>query len=450
MPSTSGAYRAAIRLGMAVAPALGLLRPRIRAGLRARSAAGERLLDWSRSHRDPSRPLVWFHAASVGEGRQAESVLLALRRRCPECQIVYTHFSPSAEALAEGIPSDVSDYLPYDLPENVDRLLQTLQPDLLVFAKLDVWPELSTRAAGGGADLALIAATVSPGSSRLRWLARRLLGPGYRAITVAAAIAPDDAFRLERLGVALERIQVLGDPRFDSVVARVKAVAPDDPLLRLGGGAPTLVAGSTWPEDETVLLRAFAGILRERPDAKLILVPHEPTAAHLARVERNTRAVGLPSPVLLGSATERDSIVLGDRVGVLAALYGAGTMAYVGGGFGRAGLHSVLEPAAWGLPVVFGPHWQNSRDAGLLLQAGAARALAYERPGPAAQALHDQWQDWIRDEAARETQGAKALEVVNSGLGASERTADLLARLISRQRPRKLRSWAPTDLQSKS
>ena len=450
MPSTSGAYRAAIRLGTAVAPALGFLRPRIRAGLRARSAAGARLLDWSGVHRDPNRPLVWFHAASVGEGRQAESVLLALRRRCPECQIVYTHFSPSAEALAKGIPSDASDYLPYDLPENVDRLLQALQPDLLVFAKLDVWPELSTRAAGAGADLALIAATVSPGSSRLRWLARRLLEPGYRAITAAAAISPDDAFRLEQLGVAPDRIQVLGDPRFDSVVARVKGVAPDDPMLRLGGGAPTLVAGSTWPEDEAVLLRAFAGILRERPDAKLILVPHEPTAAHLARVERYTREAGLPSPVRLGSATERDSIILGDRVGVLATLYGAGTMAYVGGGFGRAGLHSVLEPAAWGLPVVFGPRWQNSRDAGLLLQAGAARALASERPNPASEALRAQWQGWISNEAARETQGAKALEVVNSGLGASEKTADLLARLISRSGPRKLRSWAPADLQSKS
>ena len=314
----------------------------------------------------------------------------------------------------------------------MDRLLQMLQPDLLVFAKLDVWPELSTRAAGSGADVALIAATVSPGSSRLRWVARRLLEPGYRAITVAAAIAPEDAFRLERLGVAPERIQILGDPRFDSVVSRVKAVGPDDPLLRLGGGAPTLVAGSTWPEDESVLLRAFAAVFRQRPEAKLIVVPHEPTAAHLARIERNTRAAGLPSPVRLGSATERDSIVLGDRVGVLAALYGAGTMAYVGGGFGRAGLHSVLEPAAWGLPVVFGPHWRNSRDAGLLLQAGAARALAHERPGPAARALEDQWQDWIRDEAARETQGARALQVVNSGVGASEQTADLLARLISR------------------
>ena len=440
MPSTSGAYRAAIRLGTAVAPALGLLRPRIRAGLQARLDAGERLLDWARRHRDLNRPLAWFHAASVGEGRQAESVLLALRPRCPECQIVYTHFSPSAQPLAEGIASDVSDYLPYDLPQNVDRLLRALQPELLVFAKLDVWPELSTRAAGSGADVALIAATVSPRSSRLRWLARRLLEAGYRSITAAAAVSPGDASRLERLGVASERIQILGDPRFDSVVARVKAVAPEDPLLRLGDGAPTLVAGSTWPRDEAVLLRAFAGVFRERPDARLILVPHEPTPAHLLQVERSTHSHGLPAAVRLSNATGSDSIVLGDRVGVLAALYGAGTMAYVGGGFGRAGLHSVLEPAAWGLPVLFGPRWRTSRDAELLLQAGAARALTHGRVGPAAQALQRQWQSWISDDGARATQGAKAREVVNSGVGASEQTADLLARLISRRRPRKLRS----------
>jgi 3-deoxy-D-manno-octulosonic-acid transferase len=439
MPSTSGVYRAAIRLGTAVAPAVALLRPRIRAGLQARSAAGERLLDWSRLDRDLNRPLVWFHAASVGEGRQAESVLLALRRRCPECQIVYTHFSPSAEALARGLACDASDYLPYDFPENAARLLRALRPDLLVFTKLDVWPELSTRAANAGTDVALIAATVSPGSSRLGRLARLLLAPGYRAITIAAAVTADDGARLERLGVAPERIQVLGDPRFDSVVSRVNAVAADDHLLRLGGGAPTLVAGSTWPTDEDVLLRAFAGVLRERPDARLILVPHEPTPAHLARIEGSTRSLNLPSPVRLSKATGDDSIVLGDRVGVLAALYGAGTMAYVGGGFGRAGLHSVVEPAAWGLPVLFGPRWQNSRDAQLLLQAGAAQALTDRRPGSAAQAVQRQWQSWMGNERARETQGAKAREVVNSGVGASDRTADLLDGLISRQCPRKLR-----------
>ena len=184
----------------------------------------------------------------------------------------------------------------------------------------------------------------------------------------------------------------------------------------------------------------FAGVFRERPDVRLILVPHEPTTAHLERIERSTQSLGLPSPVGLGKATGNDSIVLGDRVGVLAALYGAGTMAYVGGGFGRAGLHSVLEPAAWGLPVLFGPRWRNSRDAELLLQAGAAWALPHERLGPAVRALQRQWQNWISDNRGRETRGAKAWEVVHSGVGASEQIADLLARLISRRRPRKLRS----------
>src|SRR4051794_1644444 len=99
MPSTSMGYRAALRLGMALAPTLGLLDPKIRAGDRARRAAGDRLLDWSRWSRDTGRPLVWFHASSVGEGLQAESVIHQLRRLRPDCQIVYTHFSSSAEIL---------------------------------------------------------------------------------------------------------------------------------------------------------------------------------------------------------------------------------------------------------------------------------------------------------------------------------------------------------------
>jgi len=430
MPTTSGGYRAAVRAGIALAPALAIFSPRLRAGLDARQEAGDRLLDWARWHRDPSRPLVWFHAASVGEGRQAESVFQALRRLRPECQTVYTHFSPSAEALASRIGTDASDYLPYDLPGNVDRLLQALQPDLLVFAKLDVWPELSTRAATSGVDVALVAATVSPGSGRLRWPARSLLEPGYRAITLAAAVSPGDADRLQLLGVAPERISVTGDPRFDSVAQRVRSVSPDDPLLDLGRRAPTLVAGSTWPADELVLLSAFSHLLQECPDARLILVPHEPTSDHLARLERTAGSLHLPTPVRLSQSRTPSSIILVDQVGVLAALYGAGIMAYVGGGFGGAGLHSVLEPAAWGLPVAFGPRWQNSRDAELLLKAGAAATLP-RGSRAASHALYRQLCDWIGNEEARTEQGRRARAVVEQGVGAAERTAVLLNQLIS-------------------
>jgi 3-deoxy-D-manno-octulosonic-acid transferase len=353
----------------------------------------------------------------------------------PDCQVLYTHFSPSAEALAAQIAADASDYLPYDLPAPVDRLIQALQPDLLVFAKLDVWPELSTRAATSGVEVALIAATVRPGSGRLRWPARALLEPGYRAIAAAGAVAPADAARLERLGLPGDRIRVLGDPRFDSVLDRVGTVPPNDPLLRLGQGAPTLVAGSTWPSDEAVLVDALTQLHRHHPEARLILVPHEPTSQHLTRLEDRVRAAGLSSE-RLSAAAGRSTILLVDRVGVLATLYGAASVAYVGGGFGRAGLHSVLEPAAWSIPVAFGPRWQNSRDAELLVQANAAIALP-KSPGAAAQVLSQHWRTWIEDENARQAQGRRAREVVERGVGASERSADLLVQLISARRHRR-------------
>jgi 3-deoxy-D-manno-octulosonic-acid transferase len=443
MPGTSWSYRASLRLGTALAPALGLINSRIRAGYVARRKAGERLQEWARTDRDRARPLVWFHAASVGEGLQAQSVLRSLKQLRPECQFVFTHFSPSAEKFSLSLGADVSDYLPYDLPDRIDPLLQMLQPELLVFAKLDLWPELSTRAAARGADIAIVAGTVSPLSGRLRWPARLLLRPGYQVVSAAAAISAEDATRLARLGVAPDRIQVLGDPRFDSALDRVNAVAPDDPLLRFGHGAPTLVAGSTWPADEVVLLRAFTEILHWRSDVRLILVPHEPGAEHLAAIEQRAQELGLPAPVRLGNASGPTSLLLVDRVGVLATLYGAGVMAYVGGGFGRAGLHSVLEPAAWSLPVSFGPRWHGSRDARLLLEAGAAADLSTTSVGAATTTLQRVWKSWIENDAGRRAQGDRARRVVQAGLGASVRSARMLVPLISAPRLHRSPHGAP-------
>jgi 3-deoxy-D-manno-octulosonic-acid transferase len=442
MPTTSWGYRAALRLGTALAPTLGRFDHKIRTGDQARRGAGDRLLEWARWNRDTGRPLAWFHAASVGEGLQAETVLRHFRQLRPDCQTIYTHFSPSAEALARRLEVDAADYLPYDLPDTMHRLLASLEPDLLVFAKLDVWPELSTRAATSGAQVAIVAATVSPGSGRLRWPARRLLEAGYQVITAAAAISPEDADRLAQLGVPAERIQILGDPRFDSVAERVRAVKPDESLLSFGHGAPTLVAGSTWPADEAVLLGAFADLHRRRPDARLILVPHEPTPAQLEVLQRRAASLGLPVPVRLSEAQGPVPLLVVDRMGLLATLYGSGSMAYVGGGFGAAGLHSVLEPAAWGIPVAFGPRWHNSRDAALLVEAGAGTALPRSWIGRARAALQQQWERWIVNEEGRRAQGQRAREVVERGLGASLRSAEMLAGLISARPLQRLRRAA--------
>jgi len=430
MPSTPVVYRAAARLGSGLAPALSLLSAKLAAGHRGRRDAGRRLAAWAGRSRDHSRPLVWLHASSVGEGLQAESVLLDLRRLHPEAQYVYTHYSPSAESLARRLPVDAADYLPYDLPAAAEQLLVTLAPSLIVFSKLDLWPELATRAAARGVAVAMVAATVSPGSGRLRWPARVLLREGYRAVGLAAAVSDEDAARLARLGVGPDRIRVLGDPRFDSVVQRISDIGRDEPLLRFGHGAPTMVAGSTWPGDEAVLLDGFARLYARRPDARLILVPHEPTAAHLTAVEEAARGAGLPAPVRLSAATGPTPLLLVDRVGALATLYGAGTMAYVGGGFRRAGLHSVLEPAAWGVPVAFGPRWGRSRDAALLLEAGAAEALT-RNSAPGGEELYQIWRGWIEHEERRATQGERARRLVERGRGASRRSAEMLGQAIS-------------------
>jgi 3-deoxy-D-manno-octulosonic-acid transferase len=434
MPTTSMAYRVAARLGSALAPALSPLSPKFAAGHRGRRDAGRRLAAWATRSRDHSRPLVWFHASSVGEGLQAESVLLELRQIHPEAQYVYTHYSPSAEALARRLPVDAADYLPYDLPAAAERLLGALAPSLVVFSKLDLWPELATRAANRGVSVAMVAATVSPGSGRLRWPARAVLRAGYRAVGLAAAVSDEDAARLAQLGVGSDRIRVLGDPRFDSVVKRISTIGRDEPLLLLGRGAPTMVAGSTWAGDEAVLLDAFGRLQVHRPDARLILVPHEPVARHLAAVEQVARGAGLPAPVRLSAATAPAPLILVDRVGPLATLYGAGTMAYVGGGFGRAGLHSVLEPAAWGVPVAFGPRWRQSRDAALLLEREAAEALTGDR-SLAGEELYRIWLRWIEDEGRRAAQGENAKRLVELGRGASRRSAEMLGAAISSRPP---------------
>jgi 3-deoxy-D-manno-octulosonic-acid transferase len=366
-----------------------------------------------------------MHAPSVGEGLQAEAVLLRLRDAHPDWQVVYTHTSPSAEELAERQPADGFGYLPWDRPRDLAPVLDALAPRAVVFAKLDLWPELATLAARRGAKVGMIAATVSPGSSRLRWPARALLRPGYAAVTRAGAIADDDAARLARLGVPGARIQVTGDPRFDSALARARTIRDDDPLRILGTDAPTLIAGSTWPADEAVLLPAFVVVRRLRPTTRLILVPHEPTPEHLASLERTAVAAGLSVPIRLSATDGPAPLLVVDSTGMLARLYAAGTIAYVGGGLGTAGLHSVLEPAACGLPVLFGPNWQDSREAGLLLGARAARTIEAHPESMAAA-----WAQWITNEDDRKAAGDRALRVVEDGEGGAARNAALVEELM--------------------
>jgi len=384
---------------------------------------------------------VWFHAPSVGEGLQTRPVIEALRVERPGWQIADSFFSPSAERLARSMPVDFADYLPLDRPRDVAAALDALAPTALVFGKLDVWPELTLAAAGRGVRLGLISATVAESSSRLAWPVRGWATPAYAALDRIGAIAPEDADRLERLGARPEAITVTGDTRYDSVVQRAarldRAREPLASLAAGGVGTFTIVAGSTWPADEDVLLPAFAQLRAHRkpPPARLILAPHEPTPGHLAGIETAARDAGLPAPIRLTQLVEQTAswdapLVVVDQIGLLADLYALGQTAFVGGGYHRAGLHSVLEPAVFGVPVAFGPRWRMSRDAAMLIERGGAVALPRSVGGSARRVLAEQWLSWRGDGAVRTRAGAAAAGVVREGRGAAARTSALVIALL--------------------
>ncbi len=375
--------------------------------------------------RDASRPLLWMHAPSVGEGLQARPVIELARLRDPALQLAYTYFSPSARAFAATLAVDFQDVLPFDESSDMRRALKALAPTALVFSKLDIWPTLAREAKARGTRLGLISATMSRGSSRRSGLASALLHDAYARVDRVGAISADDADRLVALGVPASRVSITGDTRYDQVWARAHpADASIRPFASLATDRPTLVAGSTWPSDEAVLLPAWATLRARSFDARLIIAPHEPTPEHVGTVERWAADAGLRW-ARLGDATVDSDIIIVDRVGVLGDLYALASVAYVGGAFHAAGLHSVLEPAAFGVPVLFGPRYADSRDAVLLRDDDAAISVSDSA------ALVIALGQWLPSVAERKAAGDAAARVVHRGLGAAERSYALVRELLA-------------------
>jgi 3-deoxy-D-manno-octulosonic-acid transferase len=396
--------------------------------LRARRGG---LARWEREAarvRRGATPLVWFHAPSVGEGLQARPVAHALRAAHPDVQQAYSFFSPSAESFAASIQAEVTGYLPFDTDDAADRLLDALRPAALVFVKLDVWPVLVQRAKVRRVPVALLSATLSAASGRRSAMSGWLLRDAYRALDAVGAIDASHAERLVQLGVRADVIEVMGDTRFDQVAERAaRADRSRAPLSLLTSVRPTLVAGSTWPADEAVLLPAWRTLRERLPEARLIIAPHEPTAAHCDPIAAWASGEGLTlsrlSAVEQRGAIDTADVVLVDRVGVLGDLYAMANTAFVGGGFHAAGLHSVIEPAAYGVPVLFGPGHDMSREAGLLLAAGAARSRDH------AAALAADLYEWLSDGGAWRRTGRIGRDLVDRERGATDKALAIVERI---------------------
>jgi 3-deoxy-D-manno-octulosonic-acid transferase len=422
------AYQAAANLARVAAVLAPPGDSKIARSLRGRRGIRARYRSWSQLHRESERELVWMHAPSVGEGLQARPVLHQLRERRPDLQLAYTYFSPSAVRFADALDVDFRDFLPFDTNGDARAALDALQPAALIFSKVDVWPTLVRTASRRSVRLGMISATLAESSGRGRGAASRLLADAYARLDRIGAIDPADAERLVTLGAKRDAVVVTGDTRYDQVWARARSANTNAPLIAsLSSPRPTLVAGSTWPADERVLLPAWEALRRELSGARLVLAPHEPTLAHVRPImqwaERARLHVRLLSDAPMRDGDDVDVIVV-DRVGVLGDLYALAGIAFVGGGFHAAGLHSVLEPAAFGAPVVFGPRFTASRDARLLVEHGGAFPAA--STGALAAALRS----LLGDESTRRIAGASARQLVEGGLGAAERSVALVESLL--------------------
>jgi 3-deoxy-D-manno-octulosonic-acid transferase len=392
---------------------------------------------------EPPGARILVHVASVGEYLSVLPLIRSLRADYPDLAVILSFLSPSLEnqlALVPAQPSGAAHletYLCLDTPAAVTRFLDLVEPRLILFASYDIWPNLLWIAGERKIGCALINGILSETSSRYRFPARFFFGGLYRNLDCIGAVSKEDAARFEALGFPRSDLAVTGNCRFDQTLARCRGVGPQDPDLSRIVPGRWLVAGSTWPPDEELLLPAWIKQAAADPELGLIIAPHEPNVEHLQELESSLTAAELSCLRYsqLSAVRPRPRVILVDRVGILYKLYRRGCAAYVGGGFGR-GVHNVMEPAGMGLPVIFGPRHLNSAEALQMKAREAAWSVADKTE------LSSVLEKLLRDPAFRQAAGRKAEAVVLENTGATTRTLEWLRRFFPQILPDPVQSRA--------
>ena len=317
------------------------------------------------------RPVVWFHASSLGEFEQGRPLMEAWRKAHPEYQILLSFFSPSGyEVRRDYAGADVVVYLPSDRSSSVRRFLDLAHPSLVVFIKYDFWPTMLSELSLRSIPTYLVSAIFRPDQLFFRsyggWYLRLL--HLFRRLYVQ-----DEASRQLLIEHGVEAVQVTGDTRFDRVKDIARATKDIPAVAELARGHRLLVAGSTWPEDEAILLPYF----NEAPeDFALVLAPHEIHEEHLRSIEAGLKrpSIRLSECVEGKPLPEGTSCIIIDCFGLLSSVYRYGKWAYVGGGFGKS-VHNTLEAAVYGVPVFFGPEIHKHREVRELVRRASGFVL---------------------------------------------------------------------------
>jgi 3-deoxy-D-manno-octulosonic-acid transferase len=372
---------------------------------------------------------IWVHAVSVGETLAAAPLVESLLRQFPDCPLVVTTTTPTGSERVHALFGDrvLHAYAPWDLPGPLRRFLRSTRPRLLVIMETELWPNMLHQTRAAGCDILLANARLSErsarGYARVAGLTRQML----RNINTLACQGQADSERFLALGASPSALQVTGNLKFDLVLdGALRARAAQLRQAFSAGGRPVLVAASTHPGEEELILSAYRRIRQMRGECLLVLVPRHP--------ERFDEVSGLCSQqgwqVLRRSAgadpTAVDDILLGDTMGELLLLLGTATVAVFGGSLLGHGGHNVLEAAAWGVPVVTGPHMENFAEVSELL--GVAGALVGL---DCVAGLDSCLLELLQDPQRRHRMGAAGTRVVADNRGASARLLALISQRLA-------------------
>jgi 3-deoxy-D-manno-octulosonic-acid transferase len=376
------------------------------------------------------KPTIWVHAVSVGEVVASSAVIVALREKFPSHRVLISTTTSTGQKLAaHRFAAENVFYFPLDFAFAIRPYLEALQPDLVVVAETEFWPNFLRLARRSGARIAVINCRISdrslPGYKRFRFWLPRLLEKSLANVDIFLAQTAEDQKRLIEIGVAESKVTVAGNLKFDVAPPRSPEIVDSlSESFSHSGAEPILVCGSTLEGEEGSLLSAFRNILAHHPKAVMILAPRHPE--RFAEVAELVEGLGfrMSRRSLWSGEPLAGGVFLVDTIGELAALYSLATVAFVGGSLVPRGGHNILEPALYGVPVVTGNHYENFRDVvNFFASRNAVRIVGLAE-------LPLVFIELIESPSERKTLGRNALAALESQRGATDRTIAALVQLM--------------------
>ena len=358
---------------------------------------------------NPEDKTIWFHAASLGEFEQGLPVMEKIKAQFPDYKIVVTFFSPSGyEVRKNNTIADLTVYLPLDTKSNAQQFLKLVHPDLVFFIKYEFWPNYLNELNKANIKTYLISGIFRGNQAFFKWY-----GGFYRNALKAFDyfFVQNESSKklLQRLG--LNNVKISGDTRFDRVVSILERDNSLDFIKQFKNNTTTIVIGSSWPKDESILVNY---INQTNEKVKFIIAPHNIKSEQIQELKNSiSKKTILFSEKATINLSDYDVIII-DTIGILTKIYNYGDIAYVGGGFGNPGVHNILEPATFGIPIVIGPNFSHFAEAVALVHQEGCISISNQNE------LNDTFSGLISNEDIRHEKGHICSIFVQMNKGATD------------------------------